>query len=60
MVRLAALEAAGFRREVILMPEDKLNEPENLEKRMLIMRSNKVADMRFCGNCGSLTKEGGI
>lgn len=43
-----ALEAAGFRREIILLSEDKLSSPEHIEKAMLIKRSPAIQMLRRC------------
>lgn len=43
-----ALEAAGFRREVILLPNEKLNTPEYLAAAMLVRRTPALALLRSC------------
>ena len=43
-----ALEAAGFQRELILMPEHELNAPEHLEAAMLVKRTPALFLMRRC------------
>lgn len=41
-----ALEATGFRREVILLPEEALNTPEHLEEAMLVKRTPALGLLR--------------
>lgn len=43
-----ALEAAGFQRELILMPDEKLNAPEHLEAAMLVRRTPALSLLRRC------------
>ena len=43
-----ALAAAGFQRELILMPEHELNAPEHLEAAMLVKRTPALLLMRRC------------
>ena len=43
-----ALEDTAFRREVFLLPEDKLTDPEHIQKAMLIRRSPAVRCLRRC------------
>ncbi len=43
-----ALEAIGFRREVILMPDEKLNAPEHLADAILVNRTPALRLLRSC------------
>lgn len=43
-----ALEATGFQREAILLPDEKLNEPEHLEAAMLVRRTPALSLLRSC------------
>lgn len=43
-----ALEATGFQRELILMPDEKLKAPEHLEAAMLVKRTPALLLMRRC------------